>query len=94
MVDRAQLKASDYPLRWPGNARQFYRHWERIVQVAKVRRGALQQIRRTAATYLAKDDRSAVQQFLGHSSPSMQKHYIDESQARKRDIRPPRFWWE
>lgn len=85
---------NEFPLRWPGAPRQFYRHWNKIVEAAEVRPGALQQIRRTAATYLAKTDRSAVQEFLGHASPIMQKHYIDETQARRRDIRPPRFWWQ
>ena len=73
----------DRPLACPYRCRSaFYRWWKRsIIAPAGVRPGALQQLRRTGATHLAVEHRSEVQRYLGHASPEMQRHYIDESIA-------------
>lgn len=81
----------DRPLACPYRCRSaFYRWWRRaIIQPAGVRPGALQQIRRTGATHLAIEHRSEVQRYLGHASPEMQRHYIDESLASPITHLPP-----
>jgi len=78
------------PLSWPfRSASNFYKRWKRITKAAGVRHGALQQIRRSGATHLAVDHRDQVQRYLGHQSPDMQRHYVDESIASPQQFLPP-----
>ena len=80
----------DPPLAWQtSNIRQFYTEWKRLVRAAGIRPGCLQQIRRTAATWLAKEHPDQVQRFLGHRSESMKRHYVDLSIARPLANLPP-----
>lgn len=81
----------DPPLRCPFKSTgDWYEFWrEEVIKPAGVRQGALQQIRRTGATWLALDHPEAVQRYLGHRSPTMAKHYVDESIARPQQFLPP-----
>lgn len=68
----------------------WYQFWKREVTTpAGVRHGALQQLRRSGATHLAIAHPEAVQRYLGHRSPTMQKHYVDDSIARPQQHLPP-----
>jgi len=81
----------DRPLARPHSlASGWGRFWRTcVVGPAGVRRGALQQLRRTAATHLAIEHPEAVQRFLGHRSPEMAAHYIDWSIAAPQPHLPP-----
>jgi integrase len=60
-----------------------------VILPAGVRNGCLQQIRRTGATLLAMTHPEAVQRYLGHRTPTMVRHYVDESIARPQPFLPP-----
>jgi integrase len=79
------------PLACPyANPTDFYHFWrDSVTGPAGVRRGALQQLRRTGATYLAIEHREAVQRYLGHRTASMQRHYVDQSIAAPQQWLPP-----
>lgn len=82
--------ARNPPLAWPStNGRHFYTVWKRLVRVAGIRKGALQQIRRSGATHLYKDHPEDVQRYLGHRTPTMQRHYVDLSLAAPQQNLPP-----
>jgi len=79
------------PLRW-ADSRSFYRRWRRICTAAGVPYGALHRCRKTAATQVWLEDQSnptRVQQFLGHLTPEMWRHYVDRSQGGDRPPQPP-----
>lgn len=81
----------EFPLRWR-NCSKFYRRWKLICKAAKVPHGGPQKIRKTAATQVwleAQDNPSRVQQFLGHLTGDMWRHYVDTSQGTKRPPKPP-----
>jgi len=81
----------EYPLRWR-NCAKFYRRWKRICIAAKVPHGGPQRIRKTAATQVWLVDQtnpSRVQQFLGHLTGDMWRHYVDISQGTQRPPKPP-----
>ena len=78
------------PLSWPGkNSRQWYTEWNLLVARARIRPGALQQIRRTGATHLYREHPEDVQRYLGHRTPTMQRHYVDLSLAAPQSNMPP-----
>jgi integrase len=81
----------DPPLRCPySSPTDFYHFWRAdVIAAAGIRRGALQQLRRTGATLLAIDHPEAVQRYLGHRSPTMQRHYVDQSIAAPQQWLPP-----
>ena len=81
----------DPPLACPFKSTgSWYQFWKREVTTpAGVRHGALQQLRRSGATHLAIEHPEAVQRYLGHRTPTMQKHYVDESIARPQQYLPP-----
>jgi integrase len=81
----------DPPLRCPmSSTGDWYQFWrDEVIKPAGVRQGALQQIRRTGASWLAIDHPEAVQRYLGHKSATMQRHYVDESIARPQAFLPP-----
>lgn len=80
----------DVPLACPCHPRAWYRAWRRyVIEPAGVRPGALQQLRRSGATHLAVHWPQEVQRFLGHATPSMARHYVDESISLPRPHLPP-----
>lgn len=82
---------SETPLKWGCN-RTFYNRWKKICAAAEVPNGGLHRIRKTAATQIwleQEDNPTRVQQFLGHLTPDMWRHYVDRSQGTKRPPRPP-----
>jgi integrase len=84
----------DYPLRWTGgehNAGNFYRAWGNLRRLAGIPgHGGLHQLRRTGATFVAKEHgMDAARRFLGHRSPEMVAHYVDESIALQQTYLPP-----
>lgn len=74
---------ADQPLRWPHTPKMLYNWIERARQRAGVKRdGALQQLRRSGATHVEREERGAATQYLGHATPELaRKHYIDASLA-------------
>lgn len=81
----------DMPLQWK-DAGSFYDRWTKIVTAAEVPHGSLQRIRKTAATQVwleHQDNPTRVQQFLGHLTADMWRHYVDRSQGSLRPPRPP-----
>lgn len=81
----------DEPLRWVDN-RSFYRRWKSICCAAGVPYGALHRCRKTAATAVWLEDQSnptRVQQFLGHLSADMWRHYVDRSLGQQLPPQPP-----
>lgn len=81
----------DRPLACPYESdSSFYGLWnDAVIARAKVRPGALQQIRRTGATHLAIAHPHAVQRYLGHRTATMQRHYVDLSIAAPQAHLPP-----
>lgn len=81
----------DRPLACPYKSQSdWYTFWKKnVITPAGVRHGALQQIRRTGATHLAIGHPEAVQRYLGHRTPSMQRHYVDQSIATPQQHLPP-----
>lgn len=81
----------DRPLACPYRSQtDWYRFWKsQVIEPAGVRHGAMQQIRRTGATHLAIGHPDAVQRYLGHRTPSMQRHYVDQSIATPQQHLPP-----
>lgn len=91
-LDLIALLPGDTPLAWQwGSPRRFYDEWQLLLVMARLRAGALQQLRRTGATHVAIRDRSAVQRYLGHATAAMQAHYVDESLASGEIVRPPKI---
>lgn len=82
-----------FPLAWPGvSPREFYAHWGDVLLVAGVAPGALQKLRRTGATYIAKEHGTeAAASFLGHRSAGMHRFYIDRRIADPPPRMPPRL---
>jgi integrase len=79
------------PLAWPGNPRGFYDVMETLCRLAGVRRGALQQLRRTGATWIAVEGGiEAAREALGHGTEGMWKHYVDRRIAAPKKRLPPR----
>lgn len=77
------------PLRWPHATRWLYTLTERICAAAGVGRGALQQVRRTGATYVERDQPGAAMRYLGHRTPGLAyRHYVDPTKL-DRAVRPP-----
>lgn len=85
------LLLGDPPLACPyKTTSRWYSFWRKhVTEPAGVRHGALQQIRRTGATHLAIEHPEAVQRYLGHRTPDMQRHYIDWSIAKPLSHLPP-----
>lgn len=80
----------DRPLACPvSKPTRFYRLWATVIAAAQVRPGCLQQLRRSGATHLASEHPEAVQRYLGHASPEMQRHYVDWSIAKPQQWLPP-----
>lgn len=72
----------EYPLQWPqSRGKNYYHWWHRITDTAGVPRGAGHQIRRTGATMIYQENRNTVdcQQYLGHQTADMWRHYVDRS---------------
>jgi hypothetical protein len=84
--------AGAFPLSWPGNPRGFYDVMETLCGLAGVRRGALQQLRRTGATWIAVEGgMDAAREALGHRTAGMVAHYVDRRIAAPTRRLPPRL---
>jgi len=82
----------DPPLNWTGSDSVFYHWWAKIIRAANVRSGALQQLRRTGATYIARDaGEDEATAYLGHTTTEMRRHYIDRSISTPHAPQPPRL---
>lgn len=90
-VAALRLLVRNRPLACPFKSTgDFYKFWKRdVITPAGVRNGALQQIRRTGATHLAIEHPDSVQQYLGHKTAIMQRHYVDASIATPQHYLPP-----
>lgn len=73
----------DTPLRWTGHNDDYYGLWHEACDAAGIPRGCTQQIRRTAATVVWEERPEAVQRFLGHRTPTMWLHYVDQRRHAK-----------
>lgn len=77
------------PLACPWGAKKYTAHWQTLRRLAGVTSGGLQQLRRTGATYIARDyGTDAAREFLGHRTHDMVRHYVDRRIARP-DIKAP-----
>ena len=79
------------PLKWQDKSVEYYALWREACAAAGIPYGATQQVRRTAATVVWRDDPAAVQRFLGHRTSTMWRHYVDTLQGTK-PVRPREFW--
>jgi integrase len=78
------------PLAWWASERQFYKQWGSILGRAHVGTGALQRLRRSAATAVASlDGTDATREFLGHRTADMWTRYVDRRLAWPRRYSPP-----
>jgi|SRR6185503_1999540 len=94
-LNAIRLLPGQNPLKWPGTEKGFYECWRIwMLRPSGVRRGVLQQIRRTGATQLESIRPADTQRYLGHKTAEMKKHYIDRSQAYGPSPQPPRYWWD
>jgi len=71
------------PLRWTGRNGDYTALWKELCTTANIRYGLTQQIRRTAATSVWEESPELVQQFLGHRTPTMWRHYVDRGRSAK-----------
>lgn len=78
--------AQEFLWPWPYHPRTFYSHVRRIMEGAGLRpeksMGQIQQIRRTAVSYAARESLELARRLAGHSSIELtRRHYIDERVA-------------
>ncbi len=89
LVDRLVARGVEYPLKWPYWPKSFYHWWEKIKALAGITsEGALQRIRRSAATEVARTNPGAETEFLGHTTPAADCWYVKKT-ARASKIMPP-----
>lgn len=82
-----------YPLRWKSHSAAFYYAWIRLRRLAGVQRGAMQQIRRTAASMLEAQQPGSATRALGHKTPWLASDsYIDPRIAGRQPLQPPTDW--
>lgn len=80
------------PLAIPWGSKKYTRLWQELRKLAGVSEGGLQKLRRTGATYVARDyGIDAARDFLGHRTPSMVAHYVDRRIASPQIKQPPRL---
>lgn len=80
------------PLAIPWGSKKYTRLWQELRKLAGVSEGGLQKLRRTGATYVARDyGIDAARDFLGHRTDSMYKHYVDRRIAAREIKQPPRL---
>lgn len=80
----------DCPLRCPWSSGRYGEYWFRICCAADVRHGGCQQLRRTGATWIAKEyGVDAARDWLGHRTAEMVAHYVDRSVASPQPRLPP-----
>lgn len=74
----------------PVNIRRVYRLIERVCQLANVRNGAMQKMRRTGATQVERAQPGAATKYLGHKTASLAwQYYIDRTQLTEPTTPPP-----
>lgn len=82
-----------YPLAWTRAKKQYYERWKRLRRAAGLTTGATQQLRRTAATYVEREQPGAATKFLGHRTPGLAAaSYIDPRIAGDEPVAPPTEW--
>lgn len=80
---------TDPPLAWPQGESQFYYWSERLKELAGVSdEGHLQRFRKSAATDVARYDRTSVTKVLGHTTPAADAFYVDEKLLDFQPIEP------
>jgi len=66
---------------WPYRREALYRHFNRLVTAAGIRRGTFRWLRRTAATQAERVQAGSGARLLGHASrATTEAWYIDRSQ--------------
>jgi integrase len=73
----------------PSDTRGFYAAFKSLCQLAGVRPGALQMLRRTGATACEIRQAGSASRYLGHRTPGMSAYYVDRSQLPAEGIMPP-----
>lgn len=80
----------DCPLRSPWSTGRTREYWLRLRIWAGLSSGALHQIRRSGASWVAAQQGiDAARQYLGHRSSEMWRHYVDPAIAGPRPCLPP-----
>lgn len=81
----------EHPLKPPFGSKKYGQLWNEVRRRAGLPSGACQQLRRTGATWVARQNgEDAARSFLGHRSPEMLAHYLDRSVTSQRPWLPPR----
>lgn len=76
-------------LQWTLSIRTLYYQLRKLCNLAQVRRGTLQQLRRSGATAVELAAPGCAQRYLGHSNPALAgRYYIDWSQVQM-PVQPP-----
>ncbi len=89
LIDRLLRRELEYPLKWPHWPKSFYHWWDKIkAQAGITTEGALQRIRRSAASEVARTQPGSETEFLGHTTPTADKWYVAKKSKAKR-IMPP-----
>lgn len=91
LVDAIRLRTdSPLVLPWPGARCILDRWFRRLVRKAGIREGGTRWIRRSAASYVERDQPGRAGQFLGHLTPGLAaRHYLDLSITRVAAVSPP-----
>jgi integrase len=81
----------DCPLACPWGPKHYGQLWAKLRRLADVPPGCCQRLRRTGATWIAvTEGMDAASKWLGHSTPGMVRHYVDQRFAATRPVLPPR----
>jgi hypothetical protein len=78
-------------LHWPGRIEVWYRHFRRLLVLAKLD-GKPKWLRRASATAVELDHPGQGSRHLGHRTPGLaEKHYLDQSILARSKPQPPRL---
>lgn len=81
----------EQPLAIPWGSRRYTDLWRELCRLANVPLGGLQKLRRTGASYIARDfGMDAAREWLGHRTEGMVRHYVDRRIATITIRQPPR----
>lgn len=73
----------EQPLKWTGKSADYVSIWKEARKACGIACGGCHQIRRTAATIVWEESPELVQRFLGHRTPTMWLHYVDQRRSAK-----------
>lgn len=73
----------EQPLKWTDQNTEYVALWNEARKAAGIASGGCHQIRRTAATIVWEENPELVQRFLGHRTPTMWRHYVDQRRSAK-----------